>query len=72
MSKDTGSVTSGVGVDSTRQDPSPPLVAPCEPDSLDGFFDRFAKWVTRFAGSPVMFGIGGAGGSRLGLVRSLF
>lgn len=57
MSKDTGSVTSGVGVDSTRQDPSPPLVAPCEPDSLDGFFDRFAKWVTRFAGSPVMFGM---------------
>lgn len=35
----------------------PPLVKPCKPDSVDSFFDRFAKAVTRFAGSPIMFSV---------------
>lgn len=35
----------------------PPLVKPCKPDSVDRFFDRFAKAVTRFAGSPIMFSV---------------
>lgn len=39
------------------RDQSPPFVKPCKPDSIDGFFDRFAKAVTRFAGSPIMFSV---------------
>ena len=35
----------------------PQLVKPCKPDSVDSFFDRFAKAVTRFAGSPIMFSV---------------
>ena len=34
-----------------------PDVCPRQPTDLAGVFDRFAKFVTRFAGSPVMFGV---------------
>lgn len=34
-----------------------PRVSPKEPTDLAGMFDRFSKGVTRFAGSPVMFGM---------------
>ncbi len=34
-----------------------PRVSPESPTDLTGMFDRFAKGVTRFAGSPVMFGM---------------
>lgn len=32
-----------------------PDVCPKEPSDLTGMFDRFAKLVTRFAGSPIVF-----------------
>ncbi|UPL20631.1 low affinity iron permease family protein [Alcaligenes faecalis] len=35
----------------------PPVVKPCKPDSVDSLFDCFAKTVTRFAGSPIMFSV---------------
>ena len=57
MNQNADRANPSAGADAVQQDQSPPLVAPCEPDSLDGFFDRFAKWVTRFAGSPIMFGM---------------
>lgn len=55
MKKDNNSLEQDVLSSSVCLEKDPPLVEPCKPDSIDGFFDRFAKTVTRFAGSPIMF-----------------
>ncbi|MGE8548543.1 MAG: low affinity iron permease family protein [Alcaligenes sp.] len=57
MAKDTRPAKSDACEQEQSAPVDPPFVEPCEPHTLDGFFDRFAKWVTRFAGSPIMFGV---------------
>ena len=57
MDKAKNSPNNEEAVSSVRGKQDPPLVEPCAPDSFDSFFDRFAKSVTRFAGSPVMFSV---------------
>ncbi len=56
MEKTTkGFSTDNPAMDDSEPDDGLPLLEPCAPNSVDGIFDRFAKTVTRFAGSPVMF-----------------
>lgn len=58
MAKNTKGLTAGSPVtDDCNPDDGLPLLEPCAPDSVDGIFDRFAKSVTRFAGSPIMFAV---------------